>query len=191
MKSKLSIGAKKIALIAVMTATVEAGKLALAWIPNVEVVTLLCALYGYVFGGMGIFAISIFVVIESFIWGFNTWVLSYIIHWNSVCLIFWLLGRFKVKRVVWLTATAVLLTIWFGVLTSLVDVGLFGGIKNNFFKRFSIYYMRGIVFYVIQTVCNLVVFLLAFKPLAKVMFKAKKKFFPNENCDNPFLMENE
>ena len=53
--------ALKIALIAVMAATLEGGKLALAAIPNVEIVTLLCAVYGYVFGGAGIIATYVFV----------------------------------------------------------------------------------------------------------------------------------
>ena len=60
--------ALKLALIAIMAATLEGGKLALSFIPNVEIVTLLCAVYGYVFGFYGIIATYIFVGIETLIW---------------------------------------------------------------------------------------------------------------------------
>ena len=56
--------ALKLALIAIMSATLEAGKLALAFIPNVEIVTLLCGVYGYVFGFYGIIATYIFLTIK-------------------------------------------------------------------------------------------------------------------------------
>ncbi len=174
---KALLSAKKVALIAVMTATLEAGKMALAMIANVEVVTLLCGVYGYVFGPIGVVAICLFVVIESLIWGFNTWVLSYIIYWPTVCIIFWLLGKFKVKNVFILTITAVLLTVWFGVLTSLVDVGLFTGFYQDFWKRFAIYYMRGIMFYVVHVVCNIFTFLFLFKPLSAALVNLQNKFF--------------
>lgn len=180
MKEKARLSAKKIALVAVMTATVEGAKLALAAIPNVEAVTLLCAAYGYVFGGLGMLATSLFVVIEALVWGVNTWVLSYVIHWNGVCLIFWILAKRGVKNRIVTTAAAVLLTIWFGVLTSLVDIGLFGGTYTDFPYRFAVYYMRGIVFYIVQTVCNLLLFPVAFQPLVKVLEKAKNKFVAPE-----------
>ena len=80
--------ARKIAVIALMTATIEGGKLALSFIPNVEIVTLLCALYGYIFGWSGIISTYLFVVIESVIWGFNTWVVTYVIYWPMVAFIF-------------------------------------------------------------------------------------------------------
>ena len=56
--------ARNIALVGIMAATVECAKLALAFLPNVEVVTLLLALYGYVFGYLGFAAAIVFVSIE-------------------------------------------------------------------------------------------------------------------------------
>ena len=177
MKRKLFISAKKLALIAVMTATLNAGKLALMAIPNVEVVTILCALYGYCFGWMGLIATSLFVLIETFIFGMGSWVLSYIIHWNVVCLIFWLLKRFKVNNIVIITLIAVVLTTCFGVLSSLIDVGLFSGIKGDFWAKFAIYYTRGAVFYITQIVTNLIVFPCLFPILSKTFEKLNNKYF--------------
>ena len=161
----------KLALIAIMSATLEGGKLALSFIPNVEIVTLLCAVYGYVFGVYGIISTYIFVGLETLIWGVNTWVISYLIHWGCVAFVFMLFGKFAIKNRLIFTATAVIMTACFGVLTSLVDTGLLTGFFNDFWKRFAIIYTRGFVFYIVQIVCNLLLFLVVFKPLVKRLEK--------------------
>lgn len=164
--------ALKLALIAVMAATLEVGKLALSFIPNVEIVTLLCGVYGYVFGIYGVIATYIFVGLETLIWGVNTWVITYLIHWGFVALVFMLLGKFKIKNRLILTAVAIILTIAFGVLSSLVDTGLLTGFWKNFWKRFAIIYVRGIYFYLTEIICNLLLFLIVFKPLVNILGKA-------------------
>ncbi|MDE5654045.1 MAG: hypothetical protein K2I46_00360 [Clostridia bacterium] len=163
--------ALKLALIAVMSATLEVGKLALSFIPNVEIVTLLCGVYGYVFGIYGIIATYIFVGLETLIWGINTWVVTYLIHWGCVALVFMLLGKFKIKNRLIITATAVVLTAMFGVLSSLIDTGLLTGFWNNFWKRFAIIYARGFAFYIVEIVCNLLLFLIVFQPLINILSK--------------------
>lgn len=159
--------AYSVAMVGIMAATVECGKLALALLPNVEVVTILLALYGYCFGALGVLAAAVFVCIEPIIWGFNTWVLTYFLYWPTVPIVFAIFRRMGIKNRFVLTLAAVLMTVWFGVLSSLVDVGLFSGAFDNFFYRFGIYYIRGIWFYVTQIVCNLVLFLLLFPFMAR------------------------
>ena len=163
--------ALKLALIAIMAATLEVGKLALSFIPNVEIVTLLCGVYGYVFGVCGIIATYIFVGMETLIWGVNTWVITYLIHWGFVAFVFALLGKFQIKNRLILTAVAVVLTACFGVLSSLIDTGLLTGLWNNFWKRFAIMYTRGFAFYITEIVCNLLLFLIVFKPLVDTLNK--------------------
>ena len=168
--------ARTIALVGLMAATVECGKLALALIPNVEVVTVLLALYGYVFGASGVMAAVIFVCIEPLIYGFGTWVITYFIHWPLVAVAFMLFSKLRIKNRWILTALAVVLTAWFGILSSLVDVGLFSGTYEKFWYRFGIYYARGITFYLTQIICNAVLFPLLFTYLAGKLEKIKKQF---------------
>ena len=174
-----SFAARRVALVAVCAALIEAGKLALSFLPNVEVVTLLCALFGYVFGGYGILSAAVFVCIEPLIYGFNTWVISYFLYWPFVSAVFFLLRRAAIRNRWVLTAAAVLLTVWFGVLTSLVDVGLFTGFYERFFYRFGIYYMRGIWFYVVQILCNLFLFPTLFLFLEKKIRAFRRRFLPD------------
>ena len=156
-------GARFVAYTALAAASLTAGKFVLSAIPNVEIVTLLCAVYGFVLGAQGVLATCIFVACETLIYGLGPWVISYAIHWPAVALVFWLLSRFiKPSRVI-PTIVAVIMTTSFGVLTALVDVGLFSGFWDDFGQRFAIYYARGAVFYVTQIVCNALVFPLLFR----------------------------
>ena len=165
-KRKTLSTAKIAALVGICAATLECGKLVLAAIPNFEVVTLLTALYGYVFGWIGVLSAVVFVCIEPLIYGINTWIISYFIYWPLVAVVFMLLHRAKIKNRWILTAAAVGLTVFFGVLTSLIEVGLFSGSFDNFLYRFAIYYARGIVFYAVQIGCNALLFPLLFNYLA-------------------------
>ena len=157
----------RVALVGIMAATVECSKLALSSLPNVEVVTLLIALYSYVFGWLGVMAALVFVAAEPLIWGFGPWFISYLIYWPRVGAVFVFLGKIKVRNRLILTAAALCLTAFFGVLTSLVDVGLFSGYFDNFIYRFGIYYLRGLPFYFLQLGCNAVLFILIFPFLAR------------------------
>lgn len=168
--------ARKIALVGLMAASIECGKLALAALPNVEVVTLLVSIYGYCFGGLGVVASFVFVCIEPLIWGFNTWVATYFIYWPLLAVIFSLLGRGKVKNRWLITAVALVMTFLFGVLSSLVDVGLLSGAFDRFFYRFAVYYSRGVWFYLTQIAANAVIFPLLFPALSKKLSRLRADF---------------
>lgn len=177
MKFSAKNAARIASLVGIMAATVECAKLALSSIPNVEIITLLIAIYSYTFGTLGVLSTLIFVMIEPLIWGFGGWFVSYLIYWPLVAVVFTALGKRGIGGRIIPTVTAVILTILFGVITSLVDVGLFSGSYDNFFYRFSIYYARGISFYITQTVTNAVIFPLLFLPLKNLLFNIKERFF--------------
>ncbi len=173
MKSFLS--AKKIALCAIMTATLEIGKLSLSFIANVEVVSLLTAVYAYVFGGLTLISVLAFILIEMAIWGVNTWVLSYFVFYGSIAIVFYFLGKKKID-ILWLILLLIsILTASFGFVSSFFDVAI-GGF-NNFLNRYFIYYFRGIVFYAVHVVSNFIIFLLTFKSVKKLLENIKLKFF--------------
>ena len=88
-----------------------------------------------------------------------------------------LLGRGRVENRGVITCVAVIMTVIFGVLTSLVEVGLFSGSYDNFLYRFSVYYARGVWFYATQTATNAVLFPLLFKPLKGLLERIKSGRF--------------
>ena len=154
--------AKAIALVGISAATIECAKLALSFLPNVELVTLLTALYGYVFGWLGVLSAVVFVCIEPLIYGINSWVITYFVYWPLVAFVFMMLRRARVRNRWILTAVAVGLTVFFGVLSSVIDVAIMIGVNEYYLKNCIIYYLRGVVFYVVQTVCNATLFPLLF-----------------------------
>lgn len=189
MKYSIKNNAILVAVSAMFSALLVGGKLALAVLPNIEVVTLIIAVCAYVWGlAVALPAVNVFIAVDMAIWGVNTWVISYLIHWNIVALCFWLLGKVqtdrKVLTVLFATVLAVVLSALFGVLTSAIDtmVGFTGeGFFvdfDNWLYRFAVMYVAGISFYITQIVCNLALFAVAFIPLVTVNRKAQFKLFP-------------
>ena len=76
-----------IAQIGIMSATLSAGKTALAFMPNIEIVSLLIILYSIYFGKKVILAVYIFIAVECMIWGINIWTLMYIYIWPALSLV--------------------------------------------------------------------------------------------------------
>ena len=165
--NKGEIGARTVALVGIMAATLECGKLILSFLPNVEVVTILCALYGYIFGWLGVAAALVFVCVEPLIWGFGSWMITYIIYWPLVAFVFMLLAKRGIKNRWILTAIACGLTLLFGVLSSIVDTAFYLGINEAYFRNLILYYLRGIVFYSVQLACNAALFPALFPFLAE------------------------
>ena len=166
-KNKKASIATRLAVLGVLTALLEAIKWALNVLPNVELVTLLCALYGFCFGPISVVSVGLFVVIETLWWGINTWVLEYFIHFPLICLMFAFFKKLGINKIWVFTLFAVLITISFGFFTSFVDVVIPVGFYD-FPKRYVVYYMRGILFYIVHVVCNFVVFSILFRPIEKL-----------------------
>lgn len=180
--------ALKLCVTAMFSALIVGGKQALAVVPNVEVVTILVATCAYVWGlSVAIPAVFTFIAVDACIWGVNTWVISYVIHWNAVALCFWGLSKLPVRsnlaKTIVAVVFAVAITLCFGVTTSCVDTligftgkGFFWDF-SNFATRFCAVYVAGIAFYAVQIATNAVLFSVAFLPLVLLNQKAKFKMF--------------
>ena len=145
-----------------------------------EVVTLLIMLYAACFKPQIAFIVTgVFIVIECFIWGIHTWVLAYVIHWNFVAFMTFLLVRvFKFKNRFIFLAFTILVTACFGVLTTLIDaiVGS-GGSWKTFSKLFVTIYLRGIFFYVVHMVGNAAFNIVLFAPLRNLLDRLMVKYY--------------
>ena len=171
-----------------MTALLVVGKWSLNSLANIEVVTLLCALFGYTFGFAALIPSTLFYLEETLAWGVHTWVLCYLIHWNLIVVIFAFLGAKKRKDeilppfkafvdVILPTIIAVTITFLFGVNTSFVDAvyACVNSSFDRFFTYFGIIYSRGFILFIVHITCNLVTFSTLFYPLSKLFFSLKKR----------------
>lgn len=162
-----------------------------ALIPNVETVTLLIALCAYCWGlAIALPAVNVFICVDTAIWGFGTWVFSYVVHWNAVALCFWALSKLrpsgKLAQTAAATALAVVVTMLFGVQTTVIDT-LIGWTGNGLYwdaeqfgARFAAMYVSGVGYYAVQVVSNLALFAVAFLPLERLNAKARLRLTGDE-----------
>ncbi len=159
--------ALSVAFVGIMAATLECGKLALSFLPNIEVVSLFLALYGYLFGWYGVAAALVFVCMEPLVWGVGSWVLTYAIYWPLLAFLFMILGKISIKNRYFITLVAAGMTLIFGVLSAFVDTAFMLGINAYFLKNLLLYYARGVVFYTVHLISNMVIFFLLFPYLSR------------------------
>ena len=155
---------------AVIAGLLFAGQVALAGIPNVELVTVIIIVSAVVFPPAVTFsAVAVFCTCEWLLWGFGYWVISYYIYWPLLAgasLTLRLIKKPLAKNAV-AVAIAVVMTAFFGVLTSLVDITMAGVPSDIFWEYLGIKYVVGIWFYVTHIVSNTVIVAVLFTPLTK------------------------
>lgn len=174
-KLKIKSGAIYITLTAMLAAILVLGKLSLAVIPNVEIVTLCILIFATVFPlKMSFTAVIVFCLVDTQIYGFRPDVfLQYMIHYPTFCVVSAIcLKAAKKSWVVYLCALAltVLSCVAFWLETPLIYTIMFG-------YRFDIYAKLGIPFFLANIISNVIVIGLIFLPLKTFFEKQTKKLF--------------
>lgn len=163
MKSKTKITVRDIAITGMMIATIEVAKNALAFIPNVELVSLLVILFTLYFGKKILFVIPAFILLEGCIYGFGLWWIMYLYVWPLLALITYIMRK---QDSVW--GWAIIsgsFGLAFGALCSIPYIVLSGP------KAAFAWWISGIPFDILHCVSNFVLCLVLFNPLSKVMRK--------------------
>lgn len=162
-----------IVLIPLLSATITGGKLALAVIPNVEIVSLLFIVYAAVFGLRKTLLISIiFSTTEVFIYGFNTWLLAYYFVWPLLITLAVMIHRIFNSE--WAMA---ILSLVFGL-----SFGLLFAIFESFFFGIAYgiaYWARGIPFDLVHGGSNFIVAIFLYTPLYKLLCRLRDKAWYN------------
>ena len=157
---------RKITRIALLSAILYVSKVALEFLPNVELVSLLTVLYTLVFGREAFLIVTVFNLFELIQWGFGTWWVSYLYVWPLLVLIILLLKKIiKEEFLIW----------------SVVS-GLFGLIFGSLFAIVYLpvdpayalaYWISGLPWDVWHGVCNFVLMLVIGKPLYLLLKKVR------------------
>lgn len=107
-------------LIAICATILNISKLALAFLPNIEPVSLLLIIYTLVLGFKRSIIISlIFVAVETLIWGINLYALQYVFVWPLLVVLTQIFkGIIKENFLFWATFSGAF-GMLFGVLTSI------------------------------------------------------------------------
>ena len=157
---------RKITRIALLSAILYVSKVALEFLPNVELVSLLTVLYTLVFGKEAFLIVTVFNLFELIQWGFGTWWVSYLYVWPLLVLITLLLKKIiKEEFLIWSVVSG-LFGLIFGSLFAIVYLPVDSAYALA-------YWISGLPWDVWHGVCNFVLMLVIGKPLYLLLKKIK------------------
>lgn len=165
MKQKMKLTIQDLALLGLLTATLTAGKAALSFIPNVEVVSLLIIVYSLVFGPKVLFSVFAFVLLEVFQYGLGIWTVMYLYIWPILSLLT-LLFRNIVNPIFWSLLSGIF-GFLFGALCTLPY--LFIGGPSMMFT----WWLSGIPWDITHGISNFFICLILFIPLRALLKKLR------------------
>ena len=157
---------RKITRIALLSAILYVSKVALEFLPNVELVSLLTVLYTLVFGKEAFLIVTVFNLFELIQWGFGTWWVSYLYVWPLLVLITLLLKKIiKEEFLIWSVVSG---------LFGLIFGSLFAVVYLPVDPAYALaYWISGLPWDVWHGVCNFVLMLVIGKPLYLLLKKIK------------------
>ena len=152
---------KELVIFSFLTAILFVGQIALAPIPNVEIVSLLVVIYTKVFRKKVFFIIYGFVLLEGLMYGFGIWWMMYLYIWSILAIV--VLCFHKQNSAVWWAIITGIFGFTFGALCSIPYFfisGVHGAVA---------YWVSGIPFDLIHGCSNIVVTLVLYKPLYQLL----------------------
>ena len=160
--SKVSV--KDVAYLGISLALLEASKLALDLLPNVEVVTLLFIVYTIFYGRKTILVAIGFSAIECVLKGVNVWSFMYLYIWPLLIMIVFYANKRKVGYMFYCILSG-FFGLFFGMLCSIPNLFIGG------WHMAVTWWVAGIPYDIIHCGSNFVLCLLLFKPLCAIMKK--------------------
>lgn len=151
---------RDLAELGMMIAALEAGKLALSSLPNVEIVTFLIIMFAAIYGLKSVIAVVVFVGVECLLWPVNLWSIMYLYIWPLLAALAYLCRR---QRSVWFwSAFSALYGFCFGGLCAIVYI-FTSGIHTA-----VTWWIAGIPFDLIHGFSNCVIMMVLYRPIRKV-----------------------
>ncbi len=153
-------------LLALFSALMIVSKEALAFLPNIEIVTLMIILITHNIGAKSLWSVYVFVIVQALIYPSGTWIISYFYVWAILVLVVLAVRRFANTAIY--TVIAALFGILFGVLCSVPSffIGGFGyGIS---------WIISGLSYDLVHCIGNALSVAILFYPLDKALKKVLK-----------------
>lgn len=153
---------KDLVVMAMLAGIIFAAQVAMASLPNIEIVTLLVILYTLLYGKKVFFIIYAFIGLEGLFYGFGIWWLNYLYIWTMLALLVLLLGRRQHSPLFWAIISGAY-GLCYGMLCA-IPYFIVGGIGSG-----MAYWIAGIPYDVLHCGGNAVICLLLYRPLYHVM----------------------
>lgn len=167
------LNAKDLSRLGLMVAILEVSKLALASLPNIELVSFWIILFTLRMGYRTLYAVYGFVLLEGVLYGVHFWWIAYLYVWTLLVLLTqWFRSQ---QSVFFWSVLSALFGLCFGALCALpycVTGILNGGLLNGLLAGFS-WWIAGIPYDLLHYAGNFIVMLVLYRPMRKVMEKMK------------------
>jgi len=162
----MKLNTKELVTLALLSALLFVLQVALAFIPNIELVSILIMIYTLIYGKKTLYIIYTFALLQGLIYGFGIWWLMYLYVWT---ILFFVVSFLKKNQSVILWAiVAAIFGFTFGFLCS-IPYFIMGGIGAGL-----AWWSTGISFDLIHGFGNFFIVLVLFKPLYSVIFALSK-----------------
>ena len=162
---------KDITLIGMMVAVIEVCKMAMTFLPNIELTTFWVIMFTLFFGWKMVFVIPVFILIEAAIYPFGLWLIMYIYTWPLLALITWIFR--KTDSVLFWSMLSAFFGLGFGLLCAIPYVFINasgGGMAAGLSAAFA-WWIAGIPWDMVHGVGNFVLMLVLYHPVRKIMGK--------------------
>ena len=153
--------ARDVAYMGMAVAIIEACKLVMQGLPNIEVTSFFVMLFTLVLGRKMLLVVPAFTLIEGCIYGFGIWWVMYLYAWPLLAFVTWLVR--KKDSVLLYSFISGAFDLFFGALCSIPY--LFIGGPAMMFN----WWIAGIPFDLIHGSSNFIIMLLLYKPVRRVM----------------------
>lgn len=150
------MAARRVAVLGMMGALLVLVQVAISFVPNVELVSLLVIVYTLLLGTYAFAPIYAFVIVEGLIYGFGLWWMNYAYTWAVLAGVVLLLRNQK-SPYFWAVVSG-LFGLFFGALCAIPYLFM-GGLSSAF-----AYWITGIPFDIAHCIGNAAAVLLLFKP---------------------------
>ena len=188
LKKRTVLTARYVTQVAVMAGLITALKFALSFLPNVEVITVLIAVFSTVWGlKYSLPATLIFCTVEMAIYGVGSWVPLYYIYWPILSVVFhFALGGKRTPVAMGIALPiGILFSALFGVLSaSMETLFVVGVVSPDMLGTFFVsYYLKGLWFDIVHIVSVAVSILVLYIPLVKISEKIVRGINHTPNDD--------
>jgi hypothetical protein len=165
------ITVRKLVLLALLAASALALQIALAFIPNVELVTLWFLVIGLTLSFKeSLIVVFVFTLLEALVWGFGDWVLGYLWIWTVWIILVRLFKPILKDKTHYWALLGAFFGFAFGFLFAIQHAILYG------FNMGVVYWIRGISFDIIHAFSNYSLILILFTPISKVFNNLLRKW---------------
>ena len=161
--------ARDVATVGLMVAAIEACKLVMQAMPNIEMTSFLIILFTLFYPRLTLYAIPAFTLIEGMLYGFGIWWVMYLYAWPLLALVTRVFSRSD-SAFFWAIVSGVF-GLLFGLLCSVpyFFIGLVGGGFLQGLTQMFTWWIAGIPFDLIHGVSNFAIMLALYQPISSLL----------------------